>query len=68
MLMPPFAAVGDGAAERAWERYPVLALRAAGGLAPGVEWKRDGVSWTPETAMVAYTAAASGHPFVAERG
>jgi len=67
MLMPPFAAVGDLAAERAWERYPVLALRAAGGLAPGVEWKGDGVSWTPETAMVAYTAAASGHPLVAER-
>jgi len=67
MLMPPFAAVGDAAAERAWERYPVLALRAAGGLAPGVEWKGDGVSWTPETAMVAYTAAASGHPLVAER-
>jgi len=67
MLMPPFAAVGDMAAERAWEHYPVLALRAGGGLAPGVEWKGDGVSWTPETAMVAYTAAASGHPLVAER-
>ncbi|MBW8730693.1 MAG: glycoside hydrolase family 15 [Terrabacter sp.] len=67
MLMPPFAAVGDVAAERAWEHYPVLALRAAGGLAPGVEWKADGVSWTPETAMVAYTAAASGHPLLAER-
>ncbi len=66
MLMPPFAVVGDEAAERAWERYPVLAQREAGGLAPGVEWKSDGVSWTPETAMVAYTAAASGHPLVAE--
>ena len=67
MLMPPFATVGDVAAERAWEHYPVVALRAGGGLAPGVEWKGDGVSWTPETAMVAYTAAASGHPLVAER-
>jgi glucoamylase len=67
MLMPPFASVDDAAAEQAWEHYPVLALRAAGGLAPGVEWKADGVSWTPETAMVAYTAAASGHPLVAER-
>ncbi|GGM90978.1 hypothetical protein GCM10009721_15650 [Terrabacter tumescens] len=66
MLMPPFADLGDGAAERAWARYPVLALRGAGGLAPGVDWKSDGVSWTPETAMVAYTAAASGHPLVAE--
>lgn len=66
MLMPPFAAVDEAAAERAWTRYPVLALRSAGGLAPGVDWKSDGVSWTPETAMVAYTAAASGHPLVAE--
>jgi GH15 family glucan-1,4-alpha-glucosidase len=66
MLMPPFAALDDDAAERAWARYPVLALRSAGGLAPGVEWKSDGVSWTPETAMVAYTAAASGHPLEAE--
>ncbi|GAA2488964.1 glycoside hydrolase family 15 [Terrabacter carboxydivorans] len=66
MLMPPFAATDDAAAERAWARYPVLALRSAGGLAPGVDWKSDGVSWTPETAMVAYTAAASGHPLVAD--
>ncbi|GAA2745604.1 hypothetical protein GCM10009868_27700 [Terrabacter aerolatus] len=66
MLMPPFAETDDVAAERAWARYPVLALRSAGGLAPGVAWKSDGVSWTPETAMVAYSAAASGHPLVAE--
>ncbi|WP_374970061.1 glycoside hydrolase family 15 [Terrabacter sp. BE26] len=67
MLMPPFALVDDSAAERAWERYPVLALRTAGGLAPGVDWKQDGVSWTPETALVAYTAAASGQAPLAER-
>lgn len=67
MLMPPFALVDDSAAERAWERYPVLALRTAGGLAPGVDWKQDGVSWTPETALVAYTAAASGQAALAER-
>jgi hypothetical protein len=67
MLMPPFAVLDDAAAEHAWERYPVLALRGAGGLAPGAEWKQDGVSWTPETALVAYTAAASGQPLLAER-
>jgi GH15 family glucan-1,4-alpha-glucosidase len=67
MLMPPFAHLDDPAAARAWEHYPLLALRDAGGLAPGQEWKRDGVSWTPETAMVAYTAAASGHVELAER-
>lgn len=67
MLMPPFASLGDRAARDAWERYPVLALREAGGIAPGADWKHDGVSWTPETAMVAYTAAASGRVDVAER-
>ncbi|MEW1954034.1 glycoside hydrolase family 15 [Terrabacter sp. NPDC080008] len=67
MLMPPFALLDDAAAERAWQRYPVLALRGGGGLAPGVEWKQDGVSWTPETALVAYTAAASGQAAQAER-
>lgn len=67
MLMPPFAVLDDAAAERAWERYPVLALRGAGGLAPGAEWKQDGVSWTPETALIAYTAAASGQALLAER-
>ncbi|HET7399206.1 MAG TPA: glycoside hydrolase family 15 [Intrasporangium sp.] len=60
MLMPPFADLDDPAAVSAWQRYPVLALRSAGGLAPGAEWKQDGVSWTPETALIAYTAAASG--------
>jgi GH15 family glucan-1,4-alpha-glucosidase len=67
MLMPPFATLDDAAAVRAWERYPVLALREAGGLAPGAGWKSDGVSWTPETALVAYTAAASGRVELAER-
>jgi GH15 family glucan-1,4-alpha-glucosidase len=41
-------------------RYAREGIRPAGGLAPGVGWKTDGVSWTPETALVAYTAAASG--------
>lgn len=67
VLMPPFTALDDAAAVRAWERYPVLALREAGGLAPGAAWKSDGVSWTPETALVGYTAAASGRVELAER-
>ncbi|MHB1473198.1 MAG: glycoside hydrolase family 15, partial [Dermatophilaceae bacterium] len=36
------------------------------GLAPGAGWKQDGISWTPETALVAYTAAMSGRPEMAE--
>ena len=47
--------------------YVEQAGRPAGGLAPGVAWKSDGVSWTPETALVAYTAAASGDPATAAR-
>jgi GH15 family glucan-1,4-alpha-glucosidase len=65
-LMPPFADEAGPGVERAWEQYQREALRPAGGLAPGAQWKKDGASWTPETAMVAYTAAASGHPLVAE--
>ena len=65
-LMPPFA---DSATPRlvdAWLLYQSDALRPAGGLAPGERWKQDGISWTPETAMVAYTAAMSGHRELAE--
>jgi GH15 family glucan-1,4-alpha-glucosidase len=67
MLLPPFASEVDAAAVTAWQDYQVRALRSAGGLAPGAEWKRDGVSWTPETALVAYTAAASGDAATARR-
>ena len=66
MLMPPFA-TEDTASAKAWIAYPALALRRAGGIAPGVQWKQDGVSWTPETALVAYTAAASGRVDVARQ-
>jgi GH15 family glucan-1,4-alpha-glucosidase len=64
VLMPPFVGADDPAplpdAERAWAKYPKTALRPAGGLAPGVAWDEPDNSWTPETALVAYTAAASG--------
>ena len=33
--------------------------RPAGGLAPGSSWRQDGVSWTPETALFALTAAST---------
>lgn len=66
-LMPPFADQAGPGVERAWDQYQREALRPAGGLAPGAQWKKDGASWTPETAMVAYTAAESGRPEVARR-
>jgi GH15 family glucan-1,4-alpha-glucosidase len=67
MLLPPFAQVADPAVLAASRRYVTEAIRPAGGLAPGVAWKSDGVSWTPETALVAYTAAASGDVATAAR-
>lgn len=60
MLMQPFVSGFEGEAEPAWAEAQVELSRAGGGLAPGAAWKRDGVSWTPETALFAYTAAAAG--------
>jgi glucoamylase len=65
-LMPPFAESPSPRVVDAWMRYQSDALRPAGGLAPGAGWKQDGISWTPETALVAYTAAMSGRPHTAE--
>jgi len=64
-LMPPFAQSPPAQVVDAWRRYQSDAVRPAGGLAPGAQWKQDGISWTPETALVAYTAAASGRREVA---
>lgn len=64
-LMPPFALSASPQVVEAWRRYQIDALRPGGGLAPGSRWKQDGISWTPETALVAYTAAMSGRPEVA---
>jgi GH15 family glucan-1,4-alpha-glucosidase len=59
MMLPPFAAAADPDVIAAVDGYARQAIRPAGGLAPGVGWKTDGLSWTPETALVAYTAAAA---------
>lgn len=39
--------------------------RPAGGIAPGARWKRDGISWTPSTSLLALALARSGRPEVA---
>lgn len=59
MLMPPFVDEHPGVVA-AWEDYQRGARRPAGGLSPGTSWWQHGESWTPETALVAWTAAASG--------
>ncbi len=65
-LMPPFAESPAPEVVDAWTRYQSAGRRPAGGLAPGVGWKQDGISWTPETGLVAYTAAVSGRRETAE--
>ena len=72
MLLPPFRNQGgaetDRAVRGAWLRYQHKALQPAGGLAPGADWTaRDGASWTPETALVALTAAATHDDKTAQR-
>lgn len=73
MLLPPFqrppgSQLADHAVSQAWLRYQRTALRPAGGLAPGADWpKDDGASWTPETALVALTAAATARDETATR-
>lgn len=74
MLMPPFVtggALATGTTARrvasAWVDYQQGSVRDAGGLAPGTSWYNHGESWTPETALVAYTAAASGRTVIARR-
>lgn len=60
MLMPPFDPDPLPGVREAWLGYQQQAARPGGGLAPGSTWKRDGISWTPEVGLVAYTAAAAG--------
>lgn len=59
MLLPPFTTALPGA-EDAWLASAEEMARPAGGLAPGAGWKRDGISWTPETTLYALVAASSG--------
>ena len=52
---------GDIEVLSALDRAQMSMTRPAGGLAPGAEWKNDGVSWTPQTALFATAWAANGH-------
>ena len=60
-LAAPITASGaDDGVLAAMGRAQVAMGRPAGGVAPGVGWKDDGISWTPETALFAAAWAASG--------
>jgi GH15 family glucan-1,4-alpha-glucosidase len=59
--LPPFQPTALAGAPEAWLASADAMARPAGGLAPGAGWKRDGVSWTPQTSLYALTAAANGY-------
>ncbi|WP_432510694.1 glycoside hydrolase family 15 [Kineococcus sp. SYSU DK001] len=59
-LLPPFTARAGPAVLAAFDTYQERARRPAGGLAPGAGWRDDGVSWTPQTALVAWVGARIG--------
>lgn len=66
-LVPPIGPTEpDLEVMSALERAQSAMSRPAGGLAPGAGWKRDGISWTPETALFAAAWAATGYPEKAE--
>lgn len=58
---PPFTAPMRGWGEARRAARARLA-QPAGGLNPGEQWHSDGVSWTPETALMAWSALASAVP------
>ncbi|MEV7973766.1 glycoside hydrolase family 15 [Cellulomonas sp. NPDC089187] len=58
--LPPFQPVALDGALKAWQDSADRMARPAGGLAPGEGWRRDGISWTPQTSLYAYTAASNG--------
>jgi GH15 family glucan-1,4-alpha-glucosidase len=59
-LLPPFVREADPAVVAAAVAAEREMRRPAGGVAPGVAWRRDGVTWTPPTALFALAAAATG--------
>jgi len=65
-LLPPFTDQADPEIVKTWLQAARRMARPAGGLAPGAGWKNDGISWTPETALFALTAAAIGDRPTAE--
>ena len=60
-LFPPYAVYAPSAPVRAaLDRAEAALQRPAGGLAPGEDWRADGVSWTPQTALFALVHAQDG--------
>ncbi|OKL54135.1 hypothetical protein BSZ39_05595 [Bowdeniella nasicola] len=59
--LPPFQPMALPGALAAWEAsLPLQYVEGSGGYAPGAGWKKDGISWTPQTTLHAWIAAESG--------
>lgn len=59
-VLPPFQPEALSGGLDAWRASATAMARPAGGLAPGAGWRQDGISWTPQTALYALTAATNG--------
>jgi hypothetical protein len=66
-VLPPFQPIPLQGTDAVWARALDAMRRPGGGLAPGEGWKEDGISWTPETALFALSAASTGRPDEARR-
>lgn len=65
VLGPPFAPATDEVAAAIDRSHALLAM-PNGGVTPGQDWRADGVSWTPQTALFGLSAAARGDRTSAE--
>ena len=59
LVLPPFTRPLVGA-RTVRQTAAARMHRPTGGLAPGAGWRDDGISWTPETALMAWSALALG--------
>jgi hypothetical protein len=59
VLGPPFAPAREVVSTAIDHAHAVL-TQPNGGVTPGESWRADGVSWTPQTALFALSAAARG--------
>jgi hypothetical protein len=66
VLGPPFAPARP-VVTTAIERTNAVLTQPNGGVTPGEDWRADGVSWTPQTALFALSAAARGDHATADR-
>ncbi|UFU03546.1 glycoside hydrolase family 15 [Ruania suaedae] len=59
-VLPPYVSEPLPGAASAWRTSIDAMARPAGGLAPGAAWPETQYSWTPQTALYAWTAASMG--------